>query len=63
MYREHCNFASDYSTEIKSLADSKVMASIDRIVQFPFVTLVCLFLFLLLLLLSDVDFWVYIDCR
>ena len=40
MYCEHAYFAKDYTSEIRALADPRVLAAADRIIQFPFTPLV-----------------------
>lgn len=41
MYRDHCYYASDYTAEIRAFGDSSTLAAADRVVQFPFVAVVC----------------------
>ncbi|ORY89031.1 hypothetical protein BCR35DRAFT_262595 [Leucosporidium creatinivorum] len=37
MYRDHCYFATDYTSEIRAFSDASTLAAADRIIQFPFV--------------------------
>lgn len=43
MYRDHCYYATDYTSEIRAFADASTLAAADRIIQFPFVPLVSSF--------------------
>lgn len=40
MYRDHCYYATDYTSEIRAFSDAGTLAAADRIIQFPFVPLV-----------------------
>jgi actin-related protein 5 len=40
MYRDHCYYASDYTSETRAFSDARNLAAADRIIQFPFVPVV-----------------------